>query len=176
MKKQDVPCGVCLDLIPLVRDGVASEESIQLVLDHTAVCPSCREALGEEFRQEVDDSKVLASIRRKLAHMGMMLLAAGIILGVVITESSAMFHNFLLMPAAGAMGYLLLKKCWRLVPAGVGLLTYLWQVGSALGQGAGWGANLLVPPLFFAVIYMALTALGALIAALFTFAFQRGES
>ena len=46
MKKQDVPCGVCLDLIPLVRDGVASEESIQLVLDHTAVCPSCREALG----------------------------------------------------------------------------------------------------------------------------------
>ena len=29
-------------------------------------------------------------------------------------------------------------------------------------------------PCFFAVIYMALTALGALIAALFTFAFQRG--
>ena len=70
MKKQDIPCGVCLDLIPLVRDGVASEESVQLVLDHTAVCPSCREALGEEFRQEVDDSKVLASIRRKLTHMG----------------------------------------------------------------------------------------------------------
>lgn len=51
MKKQDIPCGVCLDLIPLVRDGVASEESVQLVLDHTAVCPSCREALGEEFRR-----------------------------------------------------------------------------------------------------------------------------
>lgn len=176
MKKQDIPCGVCLDLIPLVRDGVASEESVQLVLDHTAVCPSCREALGEEFRQEVDDSKVLASIRRKLAHMGMMLLAAGIILGVVITESSAMFHNFLLMPAAGAMGYLLLKKRWAPGAGGGGPLDLSVAGGERPGTGCWMGANLLVPPLFFAVIYMALTALGALIAALFTFAFQRGES
>ncbi len=176
MKKQDIPCGVCLDLIPLVRDGVASGESVQLVLEHTAVCPSCRKALGEGFGQEVDDSKVLASIRKKLVYLEMILLAAGVVLGVVLTESSAMFHNFLLMPAAGVLGYLLLRRKWWLVSVGVGILAYLWQVGNALVQGAGWGGNLLVPPLFFTVIYMVLTALGALIAALFTFAFQKEES
>lgn len=177
MKHTELPCAVCQDLIPLVRDGVASEESVRLVQEHAASCPDCRAALGEAPGLEpVDDNRVLTAIRRQMTHMGMVLLAAGMVLGVVLTESVEMFHNFLLMPAAGALGYLLFKKRWYLVPAGVGILCYLWLVGTALGEGAGIGANLLVPPLFFAGIYMVLTALGTLIAALLTFAFQKGES
>ena len=72
---------MCLDLIPLVRDGVASEGEHTAGVGSHRRLPQLPGSPGEEFRQEVDDSKVLASIRRKLAHMGMMLLAAGVILG-----------------------------------------------------------------------------------------------
>ena len=38
---QDLPCGVCRDLIPLVRDGVACADSRRLVEAHTAHSPRC---------------------------------------------------------------------------------------------------------------------------------------
>ena len=37
-----IPCGTILDLIPLVKDGVASKESVQLVQDHIQTCDRCR--------------------------------------------------------------------------------------------------------------------------------------
>ncbi len=35
-------CEICMDLIPLVRDGAASEESREAVEAHIAECPDCR--------------------------------------------------------------------------------------------------------------------------------------
>ena len=40
-----LPCDVILDLIPLVKDEVASEASISLVNEHLKICENCRNEL-----------------------------------------------------------------------------------------------------------------------------------
>lgn len=45
-----ISCEVCLDLIPLVKDNVASEDSMNLVQEHIQECESCK----NEFNSEVD--------------------------------------------------------------------------------------------------------------------------
>ena len=41
-----IPCDVCLDLMPLVQDGVASAASEALVKQHLEHCPRCRAIFG----------------------------------------------------------------------------------------------------------------------------------
>lgn len=43
--KQEIKCGVIRDLLPLYEDGVASEETTQLVREHLKDCPACQEEL-----------------------------------------------------------------------------------------------------------------------------------
>lgn len=47
--KQDLPCCIVQDLLPGCLDGVASEETCQLIREHLENCPQCRE-LSEEFQ------------------------------------------------------------------------------------------------------------------------------
>lgn len=42
MNNRDLPCDVCRDLMPLVRDGVASDASRRMVERHLAGCPACQ--------------------------------------------------------------------------------------------------------------------------------------
>ena len=39
----EISCQVCLDLIPLVKDNVASEDSKKLVLEHIRQCEACKD-------------------------------------------------------------------------------------------------------------------------------------
>lgn len=39
MMEEKISCAVCRDLLPLVQDGVASEESAALVRRHLEGCP-----------------------------------------------------------------------------------------------------------------------------------------
>ena len=43
--KHEIKCGVIHDLLPLYEDGVASEETTQLVREHLKDCPACQEEL-----------------------------------------------------------------------------------------------------------------------------------
>lgn len=43
--KHEIECGVIRDLLPLYEDGVASEETAQLVREHLKDCPACQEEL-----------------------------------------------------------------------------------------------------------------------------------
>lgn len=38
----EITCGLCMDLIPLVRDGIASGESRDAVERHVQSCAACR--------------------------------------------------------------------------------------------------------------------------------------
>ena len=37
-----IDCEICMDLIPLVKDGIASEESYKAVEEHVKECETCR--------------------------------------------------------------------------------------------------------------------------------------
>lgn len=44
---RNIHCNVIRDLLPLYADDVVSEQSRELVEDHLAFCPDCRQILGE---------------------------------------------------------------------------------------------------------------------------------
>ena len=37
-----ITCEICMDLIPLVQDGVAAGDSVSAVEQHIQSCPQCR--------------------------------------------------------------------------------------------------------------------------------------
>lgn len=178
---KQISCGVCRDLLPLVQDGVACEDSRRLVEEHLAACPSCGALAGppSPFAEPVapDDGRVLASLRRGLLLFGLCLLLAGTVLGVALSGGMGMFYNILLMPLMGAVALLVLPRRWPWVILGVFLLTCLWVPLFELLSG-GWPEGGLYPGfwtqgIFFAAVYSILVLLGAVIAALLRFAFRK---
>ena len=66
-----ISCDTCLDLIPLVKDGVSSQDSRKLVEDHIETCPECKEVYLESKQIELEDLEIdydgaLNKIKRKL--------------------------------------------------------------------------------------------------------------
>ena len=43
----EISCDICRDLLPLVQDGVASEDSRAAVEAHLRSCPACRALAGD---------------------------------------------------------------------------------------------------------------------------------
>lgn len=179
MKTSSISCEVCLDLIPLVRDHVASEDSVRLVNSHMQNCQSCQRVLGSETSPNdhaIDDQKIINTIRRSLTLLGGGLLVMGGVLGIVLSNGMGMFYNFLLMPMIGALGYFIFNKKWPLVLIGVFLSSYIWIIATYMMEGAleeGIGSWLFTSPLLLTGIYSFLVALGVAIAALLKFAFKK---
>lgn len=182
VKAEDMECGVIQDLIPLVADGVACPESERLVREHAETCEVCRAALeacsaGDTpipVLQDVepDDRRVLARIRGGLLAAGGLFLLAGVLLGVILTDSAGVFYNFLLMPVVGILGYLLFRGKWYLAAAGVAALSFLGVFLQGVLE-SGLKIWTLQNALIYAVIYTFLALLGMTIAALLCFAFRR---
>lgn len=174
-----ISCDVCLDLIPLVQDQVASADSEELVRCHVEGCEACRSALkgGELQTAEVPrDQKVLRRINRGFFWAGMATLFVAVIFGAAQTFSFGMFYNIIIMPLVGVLGSFLFGKRWYLLPAGVFLFTPPLSIAveifssgweTAMDQ---WGGVLI-----FTLIYVLLVMAGTAVAALFRFAFRKEE-
>lgn len=94
----NISCDVILDLIPLVKDNVASEDSIKLVTEHIKSCESCKLELGRHtlpIQTELDDKRVVSSIKKKLFLVMSALLFIGAFIGMALNKNSS--SNF--MPA-----------------------------------------------------------------------------
>lgn len=78
----DISCDVCRDLIPLVADGVASEDSEALVHAHVTHCPACQAYLDSGGIQlpapEPDAARVLGRIQRKLLAQSALTVDSGL--------------------------------------------------------------------------------------------------
>ncbi|MBV7273845.1 zf-HC2 domain-containing protein [Clostridiaceae bacterium UIB06] len=94
----NISCDVILDLIPLVKDGVASKDSINLVSDHLKSCESCKlefESHALPMPTEFDDKRVISTIKKKLFLATSALLLIGAFIGMALDKNS--HSNF--MPA-----------------------------------------------------------------------------
>ena len=60
--KYRISCDVCLDLLPLAADGVASQDSQNLVKEHIAACPGCAEASAAWTGEKGSDKKASAAV------------------------------------------------------------------------------------------------------------------
>lgn len=183
--EHDLPCDICRDLLPLVRDGVASEESRRAVEEHVAHCEACRELWGEEAPPPpLHRERVLGRIRRRLYAWQGAMTAAGLILGMVLANTGQAGYNILLLPVLGAVAQWLSPRRARWLPLLVwGLITAvtLWSnAGYLLGRLAEWDwynfFAILGLSILYGLLLGALCALGTLAAALFRYALRKEET
>lgn len=108
----EINCNICRDLLPLVQDGVASPESEELVRAHIEECTECKEMFGnipvnnEKAPEEPPVTKGLKSAKRYLTAVYAAMMLLGLYVGLSLTGNEDMFFNTLIMPVAGALGYL----------------------------------------------------------------------
>ena len=147
----DISCEVCRDLMPLVRDGVASADSEALVRAHTERCGGCRTMLESETPPEhsmPDDARVL----RRLW----------------LTSRAGDVYLAWWLPLVGAACYYVLRRrCW-LVPAAAAAFVLLYFFIPNM-QSLQWGSVVLYASMALAVAGP--LAIGCAIAGLLHFAF-----
>ena len=163
-----IPCEVIRDLLPLVQDGVASEESCRVVQEHLRQCEHCRQAQPpiSEQPEESLDRKILRSVRKTSFGLGFALLLAGTVLGSLLTGTSiGVFYNFLIMPALGVLGFWMFRKKCLTVPIGVFVISFLLQFPES--GWYGW---------FYSFLFALFSVVGIGIAGLLRYAFGREEN
>ena len=103
-----------MDLIPLVKDGIASDDSVKAVTLHTEQCDSCRALLGDIPSPAADTDKAFKKFTGQLRTFSVMLMMFGLLFGFGLTAGSEIFYNSIIMPAIGALGYVIFG--WNLWP------------------------------------------------------------
>jgi len=118
-----ITCDICMDLMPLVRDGVASEDSENAVMKHISDCEDCKKIYDEMYinnKSIIEDDDIPKSINidksakkveKKINKYLGMIIMFGIFFGLSLTASEEMFFNSFIMPIIGAFGYYLFR--WK---------------------------------------------------------------
>lgn len=86
--KSDIECNLIKDLLPIYRDGLASEESIRLIEDHLKQCNECtdvfRKIKSNGNKENYKNNSISISIKRKI----IVLFISAIIIGLILTSIS----------------------------------------------------------------------------------------
>lgn len=170
-----ISCDVCLDLIPLVQDDAASEDSKKLVSEHTSMCPQCRRALQAKITADTpDDMIALKRMRRHVALRLVIFAFVGILIGLSIPINENFAYNLILMPLLGCMVLFFGGSKWYLIPPAIFCIT-------TLGKTIFYTVTPPGIPFFHALYYSTLIGLalallcfaGCAVAALFKYAFTK---
>lgn len=170
---EKVPCEVIRDLIPLVLDEAASEESGALVRAHAETCEPCRMLLGGEPAAASDEQNEVRTLKRLKGRLfGAMLavLVIGIVSGTAMMDGITMFYNFILFPAVGAGAYFLLRK-WSWIAPSVTFAAIFLRYFCAPGNMSIFEG--VISGLLFGLICAAFSGVGLLIGFLLRFAFKK---
>ena len=171
-----ITCDVIQDLIPLVQDDTASEDSRRLVEEHVAQCPDCRNL--QEPRDlppppTRNEAAGLRAIKKSLFYSQAFILLAGSCIGIALSNSMGMFYNILLMPLLGILSVSAFRRRWLLVPLFVFLLTSLWQFFAMWLDNGRLSGYIFTGSLLYAAVYTGLVLAGVAVALLLRFAFRK---
>ncbi len=169
----NISCDVCLDLIPLVKDGAASKDSITLVEDHIKSCEKCKSCYTCQPEYTINDKKNIKSIKKTIYFFSIVILIAGCLLGSALSNSINVFYNFMIMPSLGVLSYIILNKKSFIFPPCIFFLSYIWNMAESIISYKDFNLSYLTSPLFYSIIYLVLSALGIIIAMLLKFAFRK---
>ena len=149
----DISCEVCRDLMPLVRDGVASADSEALVRAHTERCGGCRTMLESETPPEhsmPDDARVLRRLRWRLLAQSVLFALVGVLGALWLTSRAGDVYLAWWLPLVGAACYYVLRRrCW-LVPAAAAAFVLLYFFIPNM-QSLQWGSVVLYVSMALAV-------------------------
>ncbi len=169
----EISCEMCMDLIPLVRDGIASKDSEQAVQHHLEHCETCSAFFDGNTPPASDAGMVYRKFRRKTQWFFGMVLLFGLCFGFTLSGDGDLFYNVLLMPVLGAMGYYLFR--WKALYQVPMLLLGIHAIMNALGlvwQGERLDFGSL---LLWTMQYCIFVLLGIVIAGLLHFALRKEE-
>lgn len=169
----EITCDLCMDLIPLVKDGVASEDSVAAVKNHIASCQTCRKLLSGEAPPPVDTARSFEKFHRRLQLSSAMVMMFGIFFGLSLTAGSGVFYNTIIMPVIGVLGYVIFRKrALYIVPV---LLFITHFVTNLLGLIRGMEHLDIHSLLFWTFLYSVFALLGVVAAWLLHFAFRKEQ-
>ncbi len=175
----EISCEVCRDLIPLVKDGVASEDSEAAVKKHTQTCPECAKLFDGKLVPAIAPSespKALLKAKRWLTWIYAALMVLGLYFGFTLTAGSEMFYNCLIMPIAGALGFMAFRyKSFYLMPIVVVIVGFLGDIMGFITVNGTRHIDItsLITMIF---IYTLFVYAGIIIAMLLRFAFGKSKS
>lgn len=169
----EITCGVCMDLIPLVRDGLASDDSREAVERHVRSCAACRALYSAGAPPAADIGSSFAKLKRRLRLFSLLLLLFGMFFGLSLTAGAGQFYNTLIMPVIGALGYMIFR--WKAV-YGVPLLLLLSHSLLNLLRLTAEAEQLDAGSLFlWTALYSIFALTGVLIAGLLHYAFREED-
>ena len=169
-----ITCDMCKDLIPLVKDGIASKDSYLAVEEHVVNCETCRklyDGTASEASINIDLERELGKLKRKLQIFSVVLMMFGVFFGLSLTASEEMFYNSLIMPVIGALGYVIFR--WKAIYQIPLLLLVMQSLINFLGLARGMEYMPFVAILMWVGIYTIFVELGVLVAGLLHFAFKK---
>lgn len=166
-------CDMCLDLIPLVKDGVASEDSRMAVMEHLKTCQSCARAFGHDGQHEPDRDRLWEKLSRSIRRFLSLVMMFGIFFGLSLTAGSDMFYNSILMPLVGALGYCVFR--WKAVYWVPLLMAMTNTIACLIEYARGTEAVELISVFWWTAIYCVFVWIGILIAWLLHFALRKED-
>ena len=166
-----ISCDMCIDLMPLVQDGVASEDSRNAVLQHLEECSDCRALYEGEIPTPSNTKQLLSKLTRRAQVFSAMIMMFGIFYGLMLTAGNGIFMNVIIMPIIGGIGYFLFR--WK----GLYIIPALLFVTHIFTNAMGLGGEVLEPVGLFmwTIIYCCVAMVGFIIAALLHFAFKKED-
>lgn len=149
-------CDLYMDLMPLVRDGAASDASREAVEEHLKGCPGCREIYKTLPETTVDeDGNALKKIRRRLWLTAWAVVLCASVVGACLSQTSRMGYNLILFPVVGIIAYCAMGAgAWRAAP-GVAAFCAVISALRAVPEGESVGAAAL-----YSLCYGAMYLLG----------------
>lgn len=157
-------CNIIQDLIPLVNDGVASQDSEQLVLEHCQECEECSSLLDN--KPLVNETQLNKKWKKKIriTILGMMVLV--MMIACSFSGTMYQFQNFILMPTIGILSYGILKNKIYYVYILISLIQCFMSI---LSPDYHWSLLLYIP------VYWFLLSVGIAIYLCFHYAFKGGK-
>lgn len=166
-----ITCDICLDLIPLVKDGIASEGSRQAVEEHLKTCPSCRALWNGDAPSAANGEQAFQKFQRQIQLFSAMVMMFGIFFGISLTAGSDIFYNTLIMPVIGGLGYFIFQ--WKALYNVPILLLLTHGLTNLFGLMRGVEHLDLYSLLMWTVLYSIFAQIGVLIAGLLHYALRK---
>ena len=170
-----ITCDMCKDLMPLVKDGIASANSCLAVKEHLIECENCKKIYGNEITESLemnmDLELELGKLKRKLQIFSVVLMMFGVFFGLSLTASQEMFYNSLIMPVIGVLGYVIFR--WKAIYQIPLLLLVMQCLINFLGLARGMEYMPFIEILMWVGIYTIFVELGVLVAGLLHFALRK---
>ena len=170
-----ISCDICKDLMPLVKDGIASEDSCLAVKEHVKECEACKllyeNETAELMELNPDLERELGRLKRRIQIFSAMLLMFGVFFGLSLTASSELFLNSLIMPVIGCIGYYLFR--WKSLYITPALILCTHFITNTFGLIRGSEHLDVASLLMWSALYSIFSILGSIIAGLIHFAFRK---